>query len=361
MKHRFFIIFLALTALYSTAFGQNQRVADFLSPDSAALRVVDSIYNRLTTQERLGQMIVVAAGEYGRPQDELTALVKDHSLGGIIFLGGTADEFKGIKKGLDSLPLSVPLSYSLDAEPSLLHYKLRNVKSFVKTNALSNVSMVDSVVKLIDSMLHDVGIHINYAPVCDLTPENEVIGHRSFGKSADTVTLLSKAFVESTIKDNILPVVKHFPGHGNVEGDSHKKLVYIDGEMKELSVFASMIDAGCPSVMVGHIAIKNNPYASELPATCSRKAVTDLLRDSLGFDGLVITDALNMGAVVNVKDAGYLAMKAGCDIILMPQEVPETLKLAMEQMKEDELFALQIEKSVKRILLLKYLQGFFNH
>ena len=107
--------------------------------------------------------------------------------------------------------------------------------------------------------------------------------------------MLSKAFVNASLRDNVLPVVKHFPGHGNVQGDSHKKLVYIDGEMKELSVFQEMIAIGCPSVMVGHIAIKNNPYASKMPATCSGKAVTDLLRDSLGFEGLIITRCFKYG------------------------------------------------------------------
>lgn len=348
---------MALSCLVNA---QEKGLSTYLHPSDSVKQKVDSIYNSLTSKQRLGQMIVLAAGEYGRPVDELKGLIDNHEIGGIIFLGGTAQEFKEIKKELDGTSMVVPLSYSIDAEPSLLHYKLRNVSSFAKTNTLHSPQMVDSVVRIIDSMLHDVGIDINYAPVCDLTPENEVIGHRSFGKNGDTVLMLSKAFVKSSLQDGVLPVVKHFPGHGNVQGDSHKKLVYIDGEMKELSVFQDMIKFGCPSVMVGHIAIKNNPYASELPATCSKRVVKDLLRDSLGFDGLVITDALNMGAVSNIENSGYLAMQAGCDVILMPKDPEAVLELALKQIKEDELFALQIEASVRRIILLKYLQGVFD-
>jgi len=321
--------------------------------------VVDSIYNSMTTRQRVGQMIFLAAGEHGRKNEELHKLIRADALGGIIFLGGTADEFRKMKVGYDSLT-QVKLLYSLDAEPSLMKYKLRNIKTFARTNTLKDSSAIDSVASIIDSHLIDLGIHINYAPVCDLTPLNEVIGHRSFGKNVDSVAMLSKVFIDRSIADNILPVIKHFPGHGNVEGDSHKKLVFIDGEFKELEVFRKMIDMGVPGVMVGHIAIRNNPYASEMPATCSRLAVTDLLRDSLGFDGLVFTDALNMGAVSSIDNAGFLAMEAGCDVILMPLDPEMVIDSALKKIKEDDEFALQIETSVKRILLFKYSLGLLN-
>ncbi|MBI1183459.1 glycoside hydrolase family 3 protein [bacterium] len=359
MPHMYRLVcFLCLLAL-SNPHAQAQLAADcFSNPNPADLRFVDSVYNQLTTRERIGQMIFVAAGTLGAGETELVKLVKEQKIGGIIYLGGTASDFKKIGATLNEANANqVPLIYSLDAEPSLIRYKLKNVGTFIKTNELLNERMVDSAVALIDSMLYDVRVGINYAPVCDMTPDNVVIGHRSFGSDEQKVLLLSNAFVSKSLADGILPVVKHFPGHGFVQGDSHKQLVYIDGEMKELKVFSQMIQKGAPAVMVGHIAVKNNHFASEQPATCSRKIVTDLLRDSLGFQGLVFTDALNMGAVSSIDNAGFLAMQAGCDVILMPLNVVQVIESALKKAKEDEIFALQIEASVKKILLLKHLQG----
>lgn len=333
----------------------------FSDPSPTAVKFVDSIYNSLTTKERVGQMVFVAAGEFGIPYTEVKKLAGSRQIGGIIFLGGTADGFKQMKKELDSLSRpGVSLAYSIDAEPSLIPYKLRNITEFARTNTLDSKHAVDSVVYIIDSMLIDIGIGINYAPVCDLSPKNEVIKHRSFGPKGDSVVVLAKEFVQSSLRDGVLPVIKHFPGHGLVQGDSHKQLVFIDGQMKELPVFRHLINWGAPSVMVGHIAVRNNKLATELPATCAREIVTGLLRDSLGFNGLIITDAFNMGAVAHIPNAPFLAMQAGCDIVLMPNNVGLLLDQALQKAKEDEHFALQIETSAKKVLLLKYYQGLFD-
>ncbi|MBI3142225.1 MAG: glycoside hydrolase family 3 protein [Bacteroidetes bacterium] len=333
----------------------------FSDPAPRAAHFVDSVYNSLTTKERVGQMVFVAAGSFGIPYSEVQRLAGSRQIGGIIFLGGTASGFAQMKKELDSLTQpGVPLTYSIDAEPSLIPYKLKNITEFAKTNSLDSKQAVDSVVYIIDSMLLEIGIGINYAPVCDLSPKNEVIKHRSFGANTDSVTMLAKEFVQSSLRDGVLPVIKHFPGHGLVQGDSHKQLVYIDGPMKELPIFRHLISWGAPCVMVGHIALRNNTLATELPATCSREIVTKLLRDSLGFQGLIVTDAFNMGAVANIPNAPFLAMQAGCDIVLMPNNVDQLLNQALIKAKEDEHFALQLETSAKKVLLLKYYQGLFD-
>lgn len=354
MKQSIFLFALLVSTVHSTV--AQLRVSDLTEPSAKVQRAVDSVYNALTTRQRVGQMVVVAAGSLGISEKELDHLISNDLVGGVIFLGGTAEEFKVMKKSFDA-KADIPLLYSIDAEPSLMSRKLRNIPSFAKTNTLTDSFKMDSAVQLIDSHLMDLGVTINYAPVCDLTPKNEAIGNRSLGKNVDTVVELSQVFVERSLQDGILPVIKHFPGHGNVQGDTHERLVYIDGEFQELEVFARMVELEVPCVMVGHIAIVNNPYASDMPATCSRRAVTDLLRDSLGFEGLVVTDALNMGAVSNIKNAGYLAMKAGCDMILMPIDAETVVDKAVEKIKEDDEFALQLEASIKRILTLKYLQG----
>ncbi|MFY0671961.1 MAG: glycoside hydrolase family 3 protein [Bacteroidia bacterium] len=349
------LLFISLFASMGASAQLSNRVCE--PGDSSIDKKVDSLYNELTSKERIAQMLFVAAGEYGRTTTEVEQLARENKIGGIIYLGGTASEFKAIGSKVNAANKGfVPLLYSLDAEPSLIKYKLRNVGAFAKTNTLKDSTAVVGAVTTIDSMLNDVEVTMNYAPVCDLTPENEVIGHRSFGKNEDTVVMLSQHFINASLNDNILPVIKHFPGHGNVVGDSHKKLVYIDGEMKELETFKRLIDAGAPSVMVGHIAIRNNDFATEMPSSCSRLVVTQLLRDSMKFNGLIITDALNMGGVAAIENAGFKAMEAGCDVILMPLDIDLVLNAALKKVKEDEVFALQLEFSVKRILRLKYAQ-----
>lgn len=322
---------------------------------------VDSLYQTLSETERVGQMIMVAAGGmgYGLEGQKVVQMHKQGYIGGVIYLGATSTVYKDIYAQLSKVETKVPLVYATDAEPALIPSKVREIKRFPSTNSIANVDDCKRVVGRVDSILKTLKVAINFAPVCDLTQENEAIGKRSFGNDANKVVELSSAFCIQSLQDGVLPVVKHFPGHGYVQGDSHKGLVSINGEMKELFVFQSMIERGAPSIMVGHIEVKNNAFNTNgLPSTCSKRIVTDLLRDSLKFDGLVFTDAMNMGAVVKIKDAPLLAAKAGCDVILMPEDPKAVVEAILAEMKKNEAFNSQIERSVKRILKTKLT---YNH
>ena len=347
-----------LLALLSSSVLQAQSfdLGDFLQPEKALTSKVDSLYFRLTSSQRIAQMIMPAGGEHGREISELCKLAQEEKIGGVLFLGGTSAEFQVYFDSLTTAQ-NFPFVNSLDAEPSLIPYKLRENKVFRKTNTIKDSLSCDSVVAQIDQLLKAVHVGINFAPVADLSPNKEIIGHRSFGAEDSIVIPLCEAFIARSLKDSILPVIKHFPGHGHVKGDSHKKLVYIDGSFQELEIFNSLIKNGAPAVMAGHIAVRNNAYETELPATCSRRILTDLLRDSLGFEGLIISDAFNMGAVSNLEDAPFLSALAGCDILLMPKDPAALHAQLMNRCKEDEVFAQQIEASVKRILRLKICLG----
>ena len=201
-----------------------------------------------------------------------------------------------------------------------------------------------------------MGFQQNYAPVVDLSPNNEAIKDRSFGSNADTVVEKAIGFIKGTQDNQVIATAKHFPGHGYVKGDTHKQSVYIDGELRELDVYKPIIKAGVLSIMVAHVTVKNNEkYGTDgLPSTCSRVIVTDLLRNELGFDGIIVTDAMNMMAAVNSGESGPLkAALAGCDMILMPPSEKQLIGELLTAQATDVEVQQQFEASVKRILRLK--------
>ena len=167
------------------------------------------------------------------------------------------------------------------------------------------------------------------------------------------------AFIENTQKQNIVATAKHFPGHGLVSGDTHKELQTITGEMLEVKNYPALIENGVLSIMIAHIAVRNNAkYDTQgLPSTLSEKIVTKLLRDSLGFKGLIVTDAMNMGGVNSVPLSSSKAVRAGCDIILMPADVTKTLAELLNLYRKDPLFKQRVDESAKRIIRMKIALG----
>ncbi len=236
-------------------------LADFYSDNGSLDSVVGSIFSGLSDEECAGQMIVVSAGDLGKSAKQVDALIERKQIGGVMLLGGSketftemADEFKTTARNSGSLPLI----FSADGEPSLMNLKISGIKDFPPTNSIKTPGRSDSVAEDICGVFKEIGINQNYAPVCDFDYNKEIIGNRSFGRDENEVSKLAGEFIKHTQADNIIATAKHFPGHGNVKGDSHKELVYIDGDIKELGVFKNVIDQGVISVMVGHIAVKNN-------------------------------------------------------------------------------------------------------
>jgi beta-N-acetylhexosaminidase len=244
----------------------------------------------------------------------------------------------------------------MDAEPSLFNGRIKGTEKMIKTIDIKSTQQCDSVVKVIDKTLIEIGIHQNFAPVCDVSPNNEAIKSRSFGNNKDTVILLSNQFITTTQQDNIVATAKHFPGHGLVKGDTHKQSVYIDGELQELDIYKPLIANGVISIMVAHITVLNNENynTNNLPSSCSRVIVTDLLKNELNFNGIIITDALNIMKAVTILDKAPLkASMAGCDMILMPIDELQTINWIEEEMKKNPAYKKQVYQSVKKILRLK--------
>ncbi len=334
---------------------------DFYTENPTLAIKVNMIYDRLSDEQRVGQMILPAAGKLGKNTDYVLGLVKQNKIGGILLLNGTVTSFKSLIKTFDSANVAaggLPLMYSADAELSLINMKIKETQPVKYANKITSLKEVKTETNKIAEELNGMGINYDYAPVVDLSP-NKTVSFRSFGLSKDTIMKYSVAFIDALQNKNIVATAKHFPGHGYVVGDTHKQLVYIDGEMKEISVYEPLIEAGVISVMVGHIAVKNNEKynTDDLPATVSRGIVTDLLKTEMGFKGIVITDAMGMGGVKSVPKSGLKASMAGCDILLMPVDEFSVIDDILAELKTNKEYQEQVEESVKKIIRLKVCLG----
>lgn len=333
---------------------------DFYSEDSCLTQKVDSVFNTLSTDEKLGQMFVIAYGENALKSDVIIKKIETKSIGGVLMLKGSKGNFqKKIKRFTEAAKDkgALPLIYSADAEFSLINHKIAGLLKIKKANSLETAEDVIAESNKINEQLKDIGIHQNFAPTSDKSFNKDVISNRSFSKNDSILIHYSKTFILEAEKAQIVPTVKHFPGHGNVKGDSHFNLVYIDGPLTELENFSKIIPQSI-SVMVGHIAMKNNEYVDEnLPATCSSKIITGLLRNKLNYDGLVITDAMNMFALNAIKNPDYKAIKAGADMVLMPRNIDKTITLLRDELLRNPELQKQIDASVRRIIKLKICLG----
>jgi beta-N-acetylhexosaminidase len=340
----------------------NFSIDDFLNQSDALDQRTNSIFNSLSEKQKVAQLIMPAAGKYGKPHATINSLIEDGLIGGILMLNGTVDEFTNWIKGYNKINSSkgnLPFLYSADAEPSLVNRKIIGSTPVKKANEINSIEEVEEVTNKISSDLNKIGINYNFSPVVDMSP-NSTVGYRSFGKNPENIIPWSNQFIQSTQSKNIIATAKHFPGHGLVSGDTHKSLQVINGPLKEVQNYPPLIENGVLSIMVAHIAIENNPSFSTmgLPSTCSPRIVRDLLRDSLQFKGLIVTDAMNMGGVRNVPNNSIKAIAAGCDILLMPADARSAHK-ALLHAYQTNLEGIQktINASVRRIIRMKLCLG----
>ena len=352
------IIFILSIFISCIGLSQQYTLQDFFVYDANLAQKTDSIFNTLTDTSRIGQMIIPAAGRLGKSDEHINYLASHQYIGGVILLNGTKTGFIDKIKTFNGKNKGLPLIYSADAEPSLIGYKIKGCEPVKKANLMLSREEVRKYANIICKDLKEIGINYNYAPVVDMSP-NKVISNRSFGNNSDTAQIWANIFIQETQKNGIVATAKHFPGHGYVVGDTHKKLVYIDGEMKEVKNYIPLINNGVLSIMVAHIAIKNNEKynTNDLPATCSKNIVTGLLKNEMKFKGIVITDALNMGGVASIPNCELKAAMAGCDALLMPVNEEKALFDILNETKTNPAFKQQIYSSVKKIIRLKICLG----
>ncbi len=334
---------------------------DYLSENKELNTQVESVFKQLNENQIIAQLIMPAVGKYGQTKETIDQHIKDGVIGGVLMLNGTKDEFTGFIKSFEAKNKefgNLPFLYSADAEPSLVNRKINGSTLVKKASEISTYDQVVEVAKTISDDLNAIGINYNFAPVVDVAG-NATVGYRGFGSKPEQLIPWSNAFIQETQKQGIIATAKHFPGHGLVSGDTHKSLQMIDGELKEIKNYPELIKNGVLSIMVAHIAVQNNTKynTNGLPSTCSEKIVTDLLRKELGFKGLIVTDAMNMGGVVSVPQSATKAIQAGCDIVLMPLDAKKTHAELLAMYKKDESFRVKVQAAAMNVIRMKICLG----
>jgi beta-N-acetylhexosaminidase len=349
----------------NTLLKKKYTIDDFYGSNEELDKVVNQVMKHLTLREKVSQMVFTSIGDKGRSEKQALEILKEGYAGGVMLF---ADDKAGLLSKTKSITqLSAqygvfPILVSIDAEPSLVNGRIREMDNVVPdASSISHASDAYNTGSYIATEMIRAGIHWNYAPVCDNGQNKSVIGNRAFSENPATIIELSKAFISGTQNEGVIATAKHFPGHGLVEGDTHKGKVSIKGKLQELPVFKNILNAGVLSVMVGHISITENEYnTGGKPATFSRYLVSELLRNSLGFQGVILTDAMNMEAVSKYTNASLQAILAGCDIVLMPKNEKKLQEQIIMEIAKSTSFAQQVENSVRRIIRLKICAGLLS-
>lgn len=330
---------------------------DFYKENKVLDAAVEKVFASLDDTAIVAQLIMPAVGKYGQEKAIIDQHIRERIIGGVLMLNGTKAEFTNWITNFENQNSDYgnpPFLYSADAEPSLVNRKIIGSTLVKKANELTSVKEVRSCAQVISKDLNSIGINYNFAPVVDMSP-NATVGFRSFGAVPANIIPWSSAFIVETQTQGIIATAKHFPGHGLVSGDTHKSLQVINGELKEIKNYPPLIAQGVLSIMVAHIAVENNAKynTNGLPSTCSKTIVTDLLRNEMGFKGLIITDAMNMGGVVDVPEAAFKAISAGCDILLMPVDAKKAHSEILTYYRNSPEFKAQVIAAAKRVLRMK--------
>ncbi len=330
---------------------------------------VDSVYNSLTLEQKVGQLIFVRANYPFQPYLKTAGkYIKKYNLGGVCFFGGEpeaqAKQFNEWNK-----KAKTPLMSTIDAEwglgmrlKSTIKYPLQ-----MTLGAVSNDTLIYKMGRQIGEQCRRMGIHINFAPVVDVNsnPLNPVIGMRSFGSSPKDVGKRGSLYMHGLQDENIVACAKHFPGHGDTWQDSHKTLPVVNApidkiEREGLVPFKKLIDQGVQSIMVAHLSVTALDTIANHPATLSYPIVTGLLKKKMGFKGMIITDGLDMKGVTNNygnDSVSYLSFVAGNDLLLIPDDVPSAIKTIADGVRSGRIAESRLEESCKKILRYKYKTG----
>lgn len=367
-----FTLFLVLLLTYSFS---AQRLDPLLTKDVGAQKVwVDSILNTMTLDEKIGQLFMVQAYSNldKKHEDFIMEMITKYHVGNLIFMQGTPEKQAELNNRYQD-SAKVPLLIGFDGEWGL-DMRLKNTYRFpwnMTLGAIKNDSLLEQFGKHLGKHCNRLGIHINFAPVVDINvnPENPIIGNRSFGENKENVTQKAIAFTKGMQSYGVLANAKHFPGHGDTAADSHHTLPVLNFDVNrldsiELYPYKKLFDAGVASVMTAHLSIPSLESDNKLPTSLSKSVTTDLLQHKLGFNGLVITDGLNMKGASNYATSAEIdlaAIQAGNDLLLIPQNVPATINLMKKAIELNTLTEDRIEFSVRKILKAKYWAGLHNY
>lgn len=335
---------------------------------------VDSIYNQMSFEEKVGQLFMVAAysNKNERHYKDIDALVEKYNVGGLIFFQGGPVRQAQLTNRYQSKS-KVPLFIGIDAEWGL-SMRLDSTYRYpwnMTLGAIQDYELIKEMGKQMGRQSKRMGIHFNFAPVVDINtnPKNPIIGNRSFGEDKINVTNAAEAVMLGLQSENVFATAKHFPGHGDTSTDSHHTLPVVNFDKErldnvELYPYRELVKKGLASVMVAHLNVPSIEPRDGFPTSISYNVVTNILKKELGFEGLIFTDALNMKGASNFKEPGAIdleAFLAGNDVLLFAENVPVAVQKFKEAFEDGSLTNERLAESVKKILKYKYKAGLNNY
>lgn len=329
----------------------------------------------MTVEEKIGQMVIVGLDGYDNNNNS-QKMIEEYHVGGFILFKRNIQDSQQLLRLINSLKETnavnkVPLFFSIDEEGgkvSRMPGEFQNLPSSKKIGEVDSGELSYQVGEIIGRKLNIFGFNMNFAPVMDINsnPKNPVIGDRAFGDKADIVSKLGVQTMKGLQSQNIISVIKHFPGHGDTSVDSHIGLPVVNNDLArlksfELLPFIQAIENNVDAIMIAHILLpKIDPIN---PSSLSKTVINDILRGDLGFEGVVISDDMTMGAILENYDLGQAAVEAvnaGSDIVLVCHEFAkevEVINALREAVETGTITMERVEESVYRILKLKEKYG----
>lgn len=342
---------------------------------------IDRVLDSMTLEEKVNQLFMITpealtgVGTVIQAGDGTREALAEHPVGGLIYFAQNLKDPDQTRTMLEntqeyaSARSGFPIFLSVDEEGGQVarvgsnpSFGVPEIGNMSEVGTGGDTQEAYETGSTIGAYLKDLGFNMDAAPDADVltNPANEVVKYRSFGSDPELVSRMAAAELKGLNDQGIIGMYKHFPGHGGTTADSHEGYVYVEENLEELKSgalvpFQDGADNGLRVIMVSHIACPE-VTGDNTPATLSRQLVTDLLREDMGFDGLVITDALNMGAITEQYSSGeaaVAALNAGVDMLLMPADFQAAYDGVMAALENGELTEERIDESVRRILEIK--------
>ena len=336
-------------------------------------RWVDSVYNSLTLEQRVGQLFNLRAND---PNKDFNAYIDEYiakyNIGGVTFFRTDAEKL--LRQANEwQAKAQTPMMIAIDGEWGL-GMRINDGISYpyqMTLGAITNDSLIAEMGRQIAEQCTRLGINVNFAPTVDVNnePNNPVIGFRSFGEDPDNVARKGLVYAMSLQKNGVLPSMKHFPGHGNTVTDSHHGLPIVKNSLEEINKmelvpFRHLIDNGVKGTMVGHLYFPALEPVPNQSSSLSKIIVTDLLKNDMNYDGIIFTDGLEMKGAYNGMDPDSVclqAIMAGNDILLLPLNIEKSMNIIINAAKNDKNVKDRVEESCKKILRYKYILGLNNY
>lgn len=377
------IILTSSCAQRVTVVDENASTEKFIfNDDETVVRTTKDVFGKMSLREKVGQLFIVrpealaensnaeTAPATDRVDDAVISRIEEYPVGGIALFSRNITSAEQLPMFISDLQSSskYPLFIAVDEEGGRVariansdFFNVASYKSMEDIGKSGDASKAEEVGRQIGSYLKELGFNLDFAPVADTNtnPQNIVIGDRSYGSDPALVARMVSAQLDGMHDSGIMGTLKHFPGHGDTKDDTHSGYVSIEktwDELKECELvpFITALPKA-DMVMVSHITAVN-VTSDKLPTSMSETMITGKLRNELGYDGVIITDAMAMGAVADnytSAEAAVTAVKAGVDIVLMPQNLNEAFNGVMNAVTDGEISMERLDESVLRILKMK--------